>query len=87
MRKLNLPREGSRLPLTEVQFNLERLADRIQLPGLEVVAEPNPKSFVNFDIFFNIIESADGLRIDCDYNTDLFDEATINRWFDYYETL
>ena len=87
VRKLSLPREGSRLPLTEMQFNLERLADRIQLPGLAVVAEPNPKSFVNFDIFFNIIESADGLRIDCDYNTDLFDEATINRWFDYYETL
>ena len=34
-----------------------------------------------------MIESDDGLRIDCDYNTDLFDTATIDRWLRYYEAL
>ena len=29
----------------------------------------------------------DGLRIDCDYNTDLFDAATIDRWLECYEAL
>ena len=42
---------------------------------------------MNYDIFWNVIESSDGLRIDCDYNTDLFDEATIARWLACYETL
>jgi amino acid adenylation domain-containing protein len=52
-----------------------------------IEVEPNAKAFVNYDIFWNVIESPDGLRIDCDYNTDLFDEATIVRWLGCYEAL
>ncbi len=87
VRKIAPPREVNRLPLTELQFNLERLADRIEAGGLMIKVEPNAKTFVNYDIFWNVIEFADGLRIDCDYNTDLFDEATIARWLMCYEAL
>jgi amino acid adenylation domain-containing protein len=87
VRKLAPKREMNRLPLTEIQFNLERLADRLQLPGLTVDVEPNAKAFVNFDLFLNIIESTDGLRMDCDYNTDLYDAETIDRWLDCYQAL
>ena len=87
VRKLEQPREMGRLPLTEIQFNLERLADGLSLPDLEVTIEPNAKANVNFDLFLNVIESSDGLRIDCDYNTDLFDAATIDRWLKYYEVI
>ena len=75
------------MPLAEIQFNLERLADRVQLPSLEVEVAPNPKAYVNFDLFLNVIESDDGLRLDCDYNTDLFDAGTIDTWLDCYEAL
>ncbi len=87
VRKLHLQRDPSRLPLTEVQFNLERVGDGLRLEGLETEVDPNPKSFVNFDMFLNIVESKDGLTLDCDYNTGLFDEATIARWLSHYETL
>jgi len=87
VRKLAIAREVNRLPLTEVQFNLERLSERLNLPGLAVEIRPNAKAFVNFDIFLNVIESKQGLRLDCDYNTDLWEAATIDRWLDYYETL
>ncbi|MGB9492418.1 MAG: aminotransferase class III-fold pyridoxal phosphate-dependent enzyme, partial [Terriglobales bacterium] len=87
VRKLQIPRDPSRLPLTEVQFNLERVGDDMKFDGLEADADPNPKSFVNFDIFLNIVESKDGLMLDCDYNTGLFDEATIARWLSHYQTL
>jgi amino acid adenylation domain-containing protein len=87
VRKLQTPRDPSRLPLTEVQFNLERVGDDMKFDGFEAQADPNPKSFVNFDIFLNIVESKDGLMLDCDYNTGLFDEATIARWLGHYETL
>jgi amino acid adenylation domain-containing protein len=87
VRKLAMAREINRLPLTEVQFNLERLSERMDLPGLSVEIRPNAKAFVNFDIFLNVIESKQGLRLDCDYNTDLWDAATIDRWLDYYEML
>lgn len=87
VRKLSLARAANRLPLTELQFNLERLTDRVHCAGLEIEVEPNAKSHVNFDIFWNIIESHDGLRVDCDYNTDLFEAATIDRWLECYAAL
>ncbi len=87
VQKLNLPREPGRLPLVEVQFNLERLADRITLGNLQVDVEPNAKAFVNFDLFLNVIESTDGLRMDCDYNSDLFDANTVDHWLECYRAL
>jgi amino acid adenylation domain-containing protein len=87
VRKLALPRVAGRLPLTEIQFNLERLADRLNLPQLTIDVSPNAKAFVNFDLFLNVIESAEGLRIDCDYNTDLFDAGTVAHWLDCYQAL
>jgi amino acid adenylation domain-containing protein len=87
VRKLSLTREQGRVPLAEIQFNLEHLADRLDLPGIQVEVTPNSKAHVNFDLFLNVIESNDGLRLDCDYNTDLFDAATIDRWLDCYQCL
>lgn len=85
VRELRLPRNPSRLPLTQVQFNLERLDDALGFGGLEVRVIPNAKAFTNFDIFLNVTEGPEGLRLDCDYNTDLFDEATIARWLSHFE--
>lgn len=87
VRKLALRRDPSRLPLTEVQFNLERVGGALGFDGLQAEVDPNPKSFVNFDIFLNIMESKDGLTLDCDYNTGLFDEETIRRWLEHYKVL
>ncbi|RFB75519.1 non-ribosomal peptide synthetase/type I polyketide synthase [Methylovirgula sp. 4M-Z18] len=87
VRKLAPAREANRLPLTDLQFNLERLAEPLQTPDLALDITPNAKAFVTHDMFLNIIESPAGLRLDCDYNTDLFDRQTIARWLDWYEHL
>src|SRR5205085_10770456 len=57
VQKLGLRRDPSRLPLVEVQFNLERVGTALAYPGLHVDVDPCPKSFVNFDLFLNIVES------------------------------
>ena len=87
LRTLPIVRDPSRLPLTDVQFNLERLGSEMNFKGLEARFDPNPKSFVNQDLFLNIVESAQGLVVDCDYNTSLFDSETIERWLDHYSVL
>lgn len=87
VRKLGIPRDPSHLPLVDVQFNLERLGSNLSFPRLRVAVDANPKAFVNFDLFMNVVESADGLVIDCDYNRDLFDQATVMRWLGHFETL
>jgi amino acid adenylation domain-containing protein len=87
VRNLKLRRDPSRLPLVEVQFNLEKVGANLNFPGLQVEVDPNPKAAVNFDLFVNIVESDHGLVIDCDYNSDLFDRETIARWLTHFETL
>ena len=84
VRALPLQRVADRLPLTEIQFNLERLSTAAGFGDLSVEVTPNAKAAVTFDLCVNIIESAAGLRIDCDYSTALFDEATIARWMEHY---
>ncbi|WP_170464913.1 non-ribosomal peptide synthetase/type I polyketide synthase [Ruegeria arenilitoris] len=86
VRDLNIERTLNRLPLTEVQFNLERLGEAVDMGSLSMTTAPNPKTAVNFDLFFNVIERRDGLRVDVDYNTDVYDEDTVMRWIKYFET-
>jgi len=87
VRKLGLKRDPSRLPLTEIQFNLERVARNAVFKGLSAKVTPNPKAFSNFDMFLNMVEGNDGIRIDVDYNGDVFDRATIERWLGHFTTL
>ncbi|MCA1298760.1 non-ribosomal peptide synthetase/type I polyketide synthase [Stappia indica] len=87
VRKLGVERDPSRLPLTEIQFNLERIGGMTEFTGLRATIEPNGKAFSNFDMFFNMIESAEGIRIDVDYNADVLDPATVDRWIGHFATL
>jgi len=87
IRGLDLPRTASRLPLVEVMFNFS--IDRLGLDfyGLDAQLEENPRRASHMDLFANVLETPSGLTADWDYNTDLFDEATVRRWVGHYETL
>ncbi|ENN84635.1 amino acid adenylation [Rhizobium freirei PRF 81] len=85
--KLGAKRDPRRLPLTEIQFNLERMAGGSSFGDLKPTMEPNAKAFSNFDLFFNMIEAPDHIRIDVDYNADVFDRATVERWIGHFSTL
>lgn len=87
VRELGVERSLNRLPLTEIQFNLEKLAENLGMGGLEATVAPNPKTAVNFDLFFNVVERRDGLRVDVDYNADLYDADTVARWIGHLETV
>ena len=80
-------RDPSRLPLTEIQFNLERWASDVHFHGLDTHFSANDRQHVVFDLFVNMVESPNGLLIVGDYNRSLFDESTIQRWLGHYETL
>ncbi|MGF0539397.1 amino acid adenylation domain-containing protein [Agrobacterium sp. ES01] len=87
VKTLGVKRDPRRLPLTGIQFNLERIAANADFTGLDAVIVPNAKSFSNFDMFFNMIESANGVRIDVDYNADVLDRSTVDRWIGHLVTL
>jgi amino acid adenylation domain-containing protein len=87
LHKLSIPRDASRLPLIEVQFNLEKIGARVEFDGLSATIKANPKQFVNTDMFLNMIETENDLEFDCDFSTDLFDEETVRRWMRLYANL
>ena len=87
VKTLGVKRDPRRLPLTGIQFNLERMAANAEFDALDARIVPNPKSFANFDMFLNMIESRDGIRIDVDYNADVLDRETVERWIGHLVTL
>ncbi|SNS48059.1 amino acid adenylation domain-containing protein [Granulicella rosea] len=87
LRKLRIPRDPSRLPLIEVQFNLERVGVNVKFDGLKTHMRANPKQYVNTDLFLNVVETENDLEFACDFNTDLFDECTLRCWMKHYAEL
>jgi amino acid adenylation domain-containing protein len=84
---LPLPRVSGRSPLVDVLFNIDRNPGGVEFEGLKFAAVRNPKKAMNFDFFFNFTEGSGGLELQCDYNTDLFDETTVCRWLGHLRTL
>ncbi|HEV2783795.1 MAG TPA: amino acid adenylation domain-containing protein, partial [Actinophytocola sp.] len=73
-------RDTSRTPLFQAMVVLQNNPDEApELPGLEVEALPMPVVTANFDIMIQFTEVDGGLRGAVNYNTDLFDAATIDR--------
>ncbi len=87
LQKLKFERDPGRLPLIEVQFNLEKVGANVRFEGLETKIKTNAKRFVNTDLFLNVIETANDLEFACDFNTDLFDTETLDRWMKIWAQL
>lgn len=80
VRAIDPPRRPDQPPLLNVQFNLERLADDLAFGAAAARITPNPKAGAHFDLFFNMIESDAGIRIDVDFRADRYDRDSVVRW-------
>ncbi|CAM2066524.1 Amino acid adenylation domain-containing protein [Sulfidibacter corallicola] len=80
-------RTTDRGPLVNVVFNVETAFSEPVFDGLDVTVLPSPVRFRPFDLSVNIVEFEGRLFAECDFNTDLFAEASIRRFTDYYRNL
>jgi amino acid adenylation domain-containing protein len=89
LQKLPVPRDPSRLPLVSVIFNVDRGMSAETLPFKQLTAslEANPRRFETYDLFLNAVELEGRVKLQCQYNTDLFDASTIRRWLSAYQRL
>jgi amino acid adenylation domain-containing protein len=87
LQSVKVPRSPGRPPLVEVIFNIDRDASFIDFEGLKFSSDRNPKRALHYDMFFNFVEGAHSLYVECDYNTDLFDHSTMERWLKHLQTL
>ena len=87
IKKLKPPRDTSRSPLVTAAFNMDRPLAVAKIGELEAKVVPAVISHVLFDVSLNISEISSGLLVDFDYNTDLFEAATISRMQGHFQTL
>ena len=89
LKKLPLRREPSRMPLVSVMFNVDQAVSNRSsaFPDIDVEFASNARRFENFELFINATPRPDGLSLECQYNTDLFDAATIETWIGAYGAL
>ncbi|KAB8318928.1 amino acid adenylation domain-containing protein [Tolypothrix campylonemoides VB511288] len=75
-------------PLFQVMFVLQNVPNQtLELPGLSITAVDVDHLASQFDITLSIEETQQGLRGLWEYNTDLFDERTIERMSEHFQTL
>jgi amino acid adenylation domain-containing protein len=87
LQELRVPRSADRPPLVEVIFNVDRDPGSVKFDGLDFSCERNPKRALHYDLFFNFVEGPRGLRLECDYNADLFNARTVERWLATYQAV
>ncbi|WP_167315644.1 non-ribosomal peptide synthetase [Nostoc punctiforme] len=84
---LKLPRDPSRTPLFTTGFNLDKAQFESKSLKQEFEVAKNSTSATKFDLNLNIFQTDNELLIELEYNTDLFDCQTIQRWSKHYVTL
>jgi len=85
--RLLRPRDPSRPPLFAVLIDVNRAPGASLLPGLRAELTSNFGGGSKLDLNLEVVETADALRLDCDYAADLFDRETVERWMTAFERL
>src|SRR3546814_11192285 len=60
-------------------FNIDQALDNehAEFPGLEMDFASNARTFENFELFVNAVQVQGQLRLECQYNQDMFDTANV----------
>ena len=81
-------RDTGRLPLFQVLFSLQNVPlEEARLAGTSLRPFEFDIGTSRYDLTFELWERPEGLRVYVEYNTDLFEEATVRRMFGHYTTL
>ncbi len=81
-------RDRSRHPVFQINFIYQRDFVRpLQVSGLTLTAIPSRSPGAIYDLNFFMVERADGWRASCEYNTDLYEPATIMRMLRQFQSL
>ncbi|MCP3138032.1 non-ribosomal peptide synthase/polyketide synthase [Pyxidicoccus xibeiensis] len=80
VRAINPDRGQGHAPLFQVKLVLQNQpASTLEVPGLTLRGEPVDSGTSRLDLTVAMAETARGLEVGCEYRTDLFEEATIDR--------
>ncbi len=86
--ELQPERSLSHAPLFQVMFILQNAPrSALDLSGLTLQSLEFDSGTAQFDVSLSVVEVAEGLQAKFEYNTDLFDAATITRMLKHFQVL
>ncbi|MEM1207545.1 MAG: condensation domain-containing protein, partial [Acidobacteriota bacterium] len=85
--ELQPERDTSRNPFFQLFFQVLDLDLAPKMADLDVRAVDAHSGTAKFDLGLTLFDRTDGMRIEAEYATDLFDPATVERFLGAYETL
>jgi amino acid adenylation domain-containing protein len=87
VRRLRIPRDRSRTPLVSITFTIDKIGAPFDFGDVAIAPLTAPKSYSNFELAINLVDSGSDIVVESDYNSDLFDGPTLRRWMSHYETV
>ena len=87
VRRLRIPRDRSRTPLVAITFTTDKIGAPFDFGDVTIASLSAPKSYSNFELALNLVDSGSDIVVECDYNSDLYDGPTLRRWLSHYETV
>ncbi|NRF38223.1 non-ribosomal peptide synthetase [Pedobacter foliorum] len=88
IKKLNIKRDPSRIPLIPIMFNIDMGMDSaVSFDNLTHKLISNPRDYETFEIFLNATESQGAFILEWTYNTQLFKASSIKLNLEEFETL
>ncbi|MBC7552395.1 MAG: amino acid adenylation domain-containing protein, partial [Taibaiella sp.] len=88
LKKLNIPRDPSRVPMVPVVFNIDMGLDNgVAFSGLEYKLNYNPRQYETFELFLNVSGSEKELVFEWSYNCRLFTELSIEAMMSDFKAL
>jgi amino acid adenylation domain-containing protein/non-ribosomal peptide synthase protein (TIGR01720 family) len=85
--KLQPDRDLSHSPMFQVLFSLQSASQAIKFPGLSLETLPTYSNTARIELSVLLNDSPDGLSVNVEYNTDLFDESTVERMMGHFRIL
>ena len=86
--ELQPERSLSHTPLFQVAFGVQNTPQMaLELPGLKLSTATAPHEVGRFEMTVWVMETSEGTQVRWSYNTDLFDDARIERMHSHYEML
>jgi amino acid adenylation domain-containing protein len=86
--ELQPKRDMSRTPLFQIMFVFENApSPTLELANLSLSHVETTMDAAKFDLTFGVAEDERGLLVSLEYNTDLFEDATIKRMLEHYRVL
>lgn len=88
VKKLNIKRDPSRVPLVPIALNVDLGFDEgVDFGDIKHHISTNPRVAENFEIFVNLADAPGGLQLEWSYNTQLFKPETIRKMMTDFQVL